>query len=183
MPDIGEIIGKCPLLVAYIDRVLAVPEIKTWVEKRPDSEIWARNRRDACCTCKLIIIIKNDTNKVSLYNARIAVIGGNMGLFPFSPKFPKFRLEIEWKEPFRFCLTGIFGTTFVPFHLTKLLSPVPLFCFLPTRTITKRAVALVGSVPVINYNRSLARPSPCTAYRVDLSFQVWDSVVWITFHV
>ncbi|XP_073251573.1 glutathione S-transferase-like [Porites lutea] len=39
MPDIDEIIGKCPLLVAYIDRVLTVPEIKTWVEKRPDSEI------------------------------------------------------------------------------------------------------------------------------------------------
>ena len=38
MPDVDEIIGKCPLLVAYINRVLAVPEIKTWVEKRPDSE-------------------------------------------------------------------------------------------------------------------------------------------------
>ena len=34
----------------------------------------------------------------------------------------------------------------VPFHLTKLLSPVPLFCILLTRTITKRAVAWVGSV-------------------------------------
>ena len=31
-------------------------------------------------------------------------------------------------------------------HLTKLLSPVPLFCILLTRTITKRAVAWVGSV-------------------------------------
>ncbi|CAH3155181.1 unnamed protein product [Porites lobata] len=37
-PDIDELIGKYPLLVAYINRVLAVPEIKTWVEKRPDSE-------------------------------------------------------------------------------------------------------------------------------------------------
>ena len=34
----------------------------------------------------------------------------------------------------------------VPFHLTKLLSSVPLFCILLTRTITKRAVAWVGSV-------------------------------------
>ena len=34
----------------------------------------------------------------------------------------------------------------VPFHLTKLLSPVPLFCILLTRTITKRAVDWVGSV-------------------------------------
>ena len=31
-----------------------------------------------------------------------------------------------------------------PFHLTKLSSPVPLFCILLTRTITKRAVARVG---------------------------------------
>ena len=146
MPDIDEIIGKCPLLVAYIDRVLAVPEIKTWVEKRPDSEIWDRNRYDACSTCKLIMIITNDTNKVSLYNVRIAVIEGNMGRFPFSPKFRKFRLEIKWKEPFQFCLTGIFGITFVPLHWTKLLSPVPLFCILLTRTIIRRAVAWVGSV-------------------------------------
>ena len=146
MPDIDEIIGKCPLLVAYIDRVLTVPEIKTWVEKRPDSEIWDRNRYDACSTCKLIMIITNDTNKVSLYNVRIAVIEGNMGRFPFSPKFRKFRLEIKWKEPFQFCLTGIFGITFVPLHWTKLLSPVPLFCILLTRTIIRRAVAWVGSV-------------------------------------
>ena len=34
----------------------------------------------------------------------------------------------------------------VPFHLTKLLPPVPLFCILLARTITKRAVVWVGSV-------------------------------------
>ena len=34
----------------------------------------------------------------------------------------------------------------VPFHLTKLLSPVPLFCILLTRIITKRTVAWFGSV-------------------------------------
>ena len=34
----------------------------------------------------------------------------------------------------------------VPFHLTKLLFPVPLFRILLTRTITKRAMAWVGSV-------------------------------------
>ena len=33
-----------------------------------------------------------------------------------------------------------------PFHLTKLLSPVPLLCILLTRTISKRAVAWVGCV-------------------------------------
>ena len=34
----------------------------------------------------------------------------------------------------------------VPFHLTKLLSPVQLFCILLTRTITKCTVVWVGSV-------------------------------------
>ena len=34
----------------------------------------------------------------------------------------------------------------VPFHLTKLLSPVQLFCILLTRTITKCAGVWVGSV-------------------------------------
>ena len=29
----------------------------------------------------------------------------------------------------------------VPFHLAKLLSPVPLFCIMLTRTITKRTMA------------------------------------------
>ena len=33
----------------------------------------------------------------------------------------------------------------VPFYLTKLLSPVPLFCILLTGTITKRAVACARS--------------------------------------
>jgi len=43
----------------------------------------------------------------------------------------------------------------VPFHLTKLLFPVPLFCILLTRTITKRAVAWVGSVQTESQYRSL----------------------------
>ena len=34
----------------------------------------------------------------------------------------------------------------VTLHLAKLLSPVPLLCILPTRTMTKRVVAWVGSV-------------------------------------
>jgi len=34
----------------------------------------------------------------------------------------------------------------IPFHSTNLLSPVPLFSILLTKTITKRAVAWVGSV-------------------------------------
>ena len=34
----------------------------------------------------------------------------------------------------------------VPFHLTKLLFPVPLFCILLTRTMTKRSVTWIGSV-------------------------------------
>ena len=57
-----------------------------------------------------------------------------------------------WEHLWRWStLTGLvisFGRSDrnVPFHLTKLLSPVPLFWILLTRTITKRAVAWVGSV-------------------------------------
>ena len=44
--------------------------------------------------------------------------------------------------------TGHFGQLDrnLPFHLTKLLFPVPLFCILLTRTITRCAVACVRSV-------------------------------------
>ena len=66
--------------------------------------------------------------------------------------FRIFWLEIKWNGPFRFGPTAIFGTRFeggplcrsahfgrsdrnVPFHLTKLLTPVPLFCILLMRTI------------------------------------------------
>ena len=57
-------------------------------------------------------ISKNDANKFSLYNVRIAVIGGKMGRFPFGSKFRKFRLEIKWNGPLRFVPTGMFGITF-----------------------------------------------------------------------
>ena len=40
----------------------------------------------------------------------------------------------------------------VPFHLTKLLSPVPLFCILLARTITKRAVEPECTVPLNTEN-------------------------------
>ena len=45
-----------------------------------------------------------------------------------------------------FCPSCHFGRSDgnVPFHLTKLLSPVPLFYIPSTSTITKRAVAWVG---------------------------------------
>ena len=79
------------------------------------------------------------------------------------PKFRKFQLETRWNRPFRVGPTGIFAATFEghyfdlsahfgaaggdgPFHLTKLLSPVLLFCTLLSRKITKCAVAWVGSV-------------------------------------
>ena len=80
------------------------------------------------------------------------------GSFPFNPKFQKFRL-VGTEHYFRFGPTAILGTSFeggplgpvrlsqnVPFHLTKLLSPVQLFCILLTRTITKCVGVWVGSV-------------------------------------
>ena len=82
------------------------------------------------------------------------------GHFPFNLKFWKFWLVhqidhfgLVWPEYLgplvvHFDWSGHFGCSDqkVPFNLTKLLSPVPLFCFLLTRTITKRMVAWVGSV-------------------------------------
>ena len=84
------------------------------------------------------------------------------GRFPFSPKFRKFRLEMKrtssvrsdwniWGHLWRWStLTGpviSVGPTELSLSiLTKLFSLVPLFCILLTRTITRRAVAWVGSV-------------------------------------
>ena len=92
---------------------------------------------------------------------RTTIVSLNRGSFPFSPKFRTFQLEIKiWNGPFRFGPAAIFGTTFedglhwdrpghfcrsyrnVPFHLTKLLSTVPLLWVLLTITITKRAGGL-----------------------------------------
>ena len=74
-----------------------------------------------------------------------------MGAFHSTQNSGNFAWFIKWNGPFRFGPTGIFGTSFeggpqwpvwffgrsdrnVPFHLPKLLSPVPLFCILITRT-------------------------------------------------
>ena len=36
-PEVPEQLNKFPLLVEHYNRVLNVPEIKAWVEKRPES--------------------------------------------------------------------------------------------------------------------------------------------------
>ena len=46
--DIEEILKKFSLLYEYYKRVLAVEEIKTCIEKRPQSDYWASCRRDIC---------------------------------------------------------------------------------------------------------------------------------------
>ena len=82
--------------------------------------------------------------------------------FPFSPKFRKFLLEMErtssvlsdwniWEYLWKWStLTGpviSVGPTELSLSIvTKLFSLVPLFCIVLTRTITRRAVAWVGSV-------------------------------------
>ena len=81
---------------------------------------------------------------------------------------------LEYSEPalkvVLFDWSGHFGQTDwnVPFHLTKLLSPVLLFCILLTRTITKRVVALVSSVQpeygifkISNQNFCWMESAPC----------------------
>ena len=90
------------------------------------------------------------------------------GHLPFNPKFQKFHLVHqnngtahfslvlpEYSGPAlmvvhfdRSCHFGWLDWN-VPFHLTKLLSPVPLFCILLAKTITKCAMAWVGSRPFI----------------------------------
>ena len=87
------------------------------------------------------------------------------GAFHSTQNSGHFVWYIKWNEPFRFGdlvrpeysgpalkvvhfdWSGYLGRSDgnVPFHLTKLLFPVPLFCVLLTRTI-KRALAWVGSV-------------------------------------
>ena len=82
-----------------------------------------------------------------------------MGAFHSTQNYGNFGWYIKWNGPFPeysgpalkvilFDRSGYIGRLDrnVPFHLTKLLSPVPLFCILLTRTITKRAEAWVGSV-------------------------------------
>ena len=44
--DIEEILKKFSLLYEYYKRVLAVEEIKTWIEKRPQCDYWASCRRN-----------------------------------------------------------------------------------------------------------------------------------------
>ena len=89
---------------------------------------------------------------------------GNAGALSIQPKIPVISVGTsngtdhfglvrpEYSGPalkvVLFDRSGHFGRSDrnVPFHLTKLLSPVPLFCILLARTITKRVVAWVGSV-------------------------------------
>ena len=88
----------------------------------------------------------------------------SFGALSIQPKNSgNFSWYITWNGLFWFRPTTIFGTSFeggplwpvwsfrsvrriFPFHLTKLLSPVPLFCILLMRTITKCAVAWVRPV-------------------------------------
>ena len=86
---------------------------------------------------------------------------GRRGSFPFNPTFQKFRLVgtdhfglvlLEYWGPalkvvhFDRCSYLVRSDQNVPFHLTKLLSTVQLFCILLTRTITKCAGVWVRSV-------------------------------------
>ena len=73
-------------------------------------------------------------------------VGTSHGTDHFGLVWPEYSGP-AWKVV-HFDLSGHFGRSDlnVPFHLTQLLSPGPLFCILPTRTITKRAVSWVGYV-------------------------------------
>ena len=82
------------------------------------------------------------------------------GAFHSTQNSGNFGWHIKWNGPIWFGPTGTalkvvhfdqshyfsWSDWNVPFHLTKLLFPVPLFCILLTRTITKCTVAWDGSV-------------------------------------
>ena len=74
----------------------------------------------------------------------------NVGTFHSTQNYGNFGWYIKWNGPFQFGQIGIFGTTFEGGPLISVgrteMSPVPLFRILLTKTITKRAVAWVGSV-------------------------------------
>ena len=128
-----------------------------------------------------------------------------MGAFHSTQNSGNYRWYIKWNGPFRFGPTEIFGTSFegdalwpvwsfrsvgssdrnVPFHLTKLLFPLPLSCILLTRTRTKRAVAWVGSVQLectIHWARGISEISNRNFFlnrerhRTVLGFQFWPSI-------
>ena len=84
-------------------------------------------------------------------------------MLSIQPKILEILVGTQWNGPFQFGPPRYSGPALkvvlfdwsghfswldqsVPFHLKKLLPPVPLFCILLTRTITKCAVAWVRSV-------------------------------------
>ena len=101
---------------------------------------------------------------VSILNLDFGFLALNSGVLCIQPKIPEISVgtsketdhfglvQPEYSRPdlkeIHFDRSGHFGRSDwnVPFHLTKLLSPVPPFCVLLTRTITKQAVAWVRSV-------------------------------------
>ena len=79
---------------------------------------------------------------------------GNLRVLSIQPKIPYISVGTS-NGMDHFCLhwsslTGLVilvsWTEMSHFHFTKLLSPEPLFCILFTRTVSKHAVAWIGSV-------------------------------------
>ena len=104
-----------------------------------------------------LMLLVQSVNAIRVYRKEF------QGTFHSTQNCRNFHGWIKWNRPFQFCPTEIFRTSFeggplwpvwsfrsvgpkYPFPFCKLLFPVPLFCFLVTRTITKRAVAWVGSL-------------------------------------
>ena len=102
----------------------------------------------------LVSILKRDFGFLGLNSGALCIqpkipeisVGTSKGTDHFGLVRPEYS-RLALKE-IHFDRSGHFGRSDwnVPFHLTKLLSPVPPCCILLTRTITKRAVACVRSV-------------------------------------
>ena len=121
----------------------------------PNKQHYCHTRTDNRFTC----VVANDwytTGIKPFVDSSPKSGSGNKGRFPLNRNFRIFLIVhqmervysgLAWKVV-HFDRSGYLDRSDrnVPFHLTKLLSPVKLFCILLTRTITKRAVAWAGSM-------------------------------------
>ena len=111
----------------------------------------------------------------------IGVLERNSKVLPFNPKFRRFRFVYFWFCPtyrnIRDQLWGWSTLTSVVISVVwnemslsfdKLLSPVPLFCILVTRTNAKRAVAWVVSV----------QPECTVSFIGHVKFPTFQTIEW-----
>ena len=111
------------------------------------------------------------------------------GAFHSTQSSGNFGWYIKWNGPFRFGLTGIFGTSFegsplwpdqpkCPFPFDKIVPPVPLICILLTRRITMGwvyATRMYRSIRHVNFPKFQA--SFFVEWKVPYVFNLWEATL------